>query len=178
MNVKICVAGKICSGKSTMASRIAEQIECPMVSFGGVLRHYSERNKLPAGRKGLQELGKQLINQFGFEGFLEWIIKESSIDWSYPLVLDGVRHIKIYGYMAKKFSNTILVYCDCDEETQIVRLRTRDGIRENDAKQIISHTTESGVENLRAIAHMVFQSNFMLDEFLHELNNFISRMRE
>ncbi len=178
MNVKICVAGKICSGKSTLANQIARQVECPLVSFGGVIRHYSERNKLPFGRRDLQELGKQLIDQLGFEDFLEWIIKESSIDWSQPLVLDGLRHVKIYGHMAKKFPNTILVYCDCDEETQIVRLRTRDGICREIAKQIISHATESGVEDLRAIAHMVFQPHFVLDEFLREFKNLISRMRE
>ena len=176
MNVKVCVAGKICSGKSTLANQIARQAGCPLVSFGGVLRHYSERNKLPVGRRNLQELGKRLIDELGFEDFLEWIIKESSIDWSQPLVLDGVRHVKIYGYMTKKFSGTILVYCDCDEEAQIVRLRTRDGICEEDAKQIISHATEAGVEDLRAIAHMVFQPHSVLDEFIRELEDFASRM--
>ena len=176
MNVKVCVAGKICSGKSTLANQIAGQTGRPLVSFGGVLRHYSERNRLPAGRRDLQELGKQLIDRLGFEDFLEWIVKESSIDWSQPLVLDGVRHVKIYCYMAKKFPGTILVYCDYDEETQIARLRTRDGICEEDAKQIISHATESGVEDLKALAHMVFQPYSVLDEFLRELENLTSQM--
>ena len=173
MNVKVCVAGKICSGKSTLANQIARQAGCSLVSFGGVLRHYSERNKLPAGRRDLQELGKQLIDRLGFEDFLEWIIKESSIVWSQPLVLDGIRHIKIYGYVAKKFPGTILVYCDCDEETQVARLRTRDGICAEDAKQIISHATESCVEDLKALAHMVFQPHFVLDEFLSKLINLL-----
>ena len=176
MNVKVCVAGRICSGKSTLARRIAERAECQLVSFGGVLRRYSERNKLPAGRKNLQELGKRLIDQLGFEDFFEWIVKESLTDWSRPLVLDGVRHVRIYGYIAKKFPNTILVYCDCDKETQIARLKTRDGICEADADQIISHTTESGIEELKAIANLVFQPHFALDGFLNKLNDLISRM--
>lgn len=126
MNIKICVAGKICSGKSTLAKKIAIHTGYPLVSFGGILNDYIVRNDLPVTRDTLQNLGKELIKQLGYEGFLQWSIEHSPhIQWNSSLVIDGLRHGAIYSRFVEIFPRTVLIYCGCDPEIQITRLMER-----------------------------------------------------
>lgn len=177
MSVKICVAGKISSGKSTLAKVMSSQIGFPIVSFGGILRDYSMINGLPSKRTNLQRFGQEIIDQFGFEGFIKWTISHSAVSWDGSLIIDGLRHKEIYEHILNMFPQTLLVYCDCDLETQISRTVARDGIGENEAKQILSHETEMHVEELRAVAQLVFQPNDRVEDFIKKLDDYISQMR-
>ena len=177
MSLRICVAGKISSGKSTLAKAVSLHIGFPIISFGGILRDYSESNGLPTTRKDLQRLGQEIIDQIGFEGFLRWIISHSTISWDDSLIIDGLRHKEIYENILRMFPRTLLVYCDCDLETQISRMITRDGVGESEARRILLHETEMHVEELRAVAQIVFQPDDRVEDFLKGLNGIISQMR-
>ena len=90
MNVKVCIAGKIACGKSTITEAIARHTGFPQVSFGNVLRKYFEEQDLPQTRKALQNLGQKILDEYGYEGFLEWTIKHSpDINWGGSLLIDG-----------------------------------------------------------------------------------------
>lgn len=178
MNPKICVAGKICSGKSTLTRAISSHINFPIVSFGGILRNYSLDNGLPIARKDLQEFGQNLIDQLGFEGFLRWSMSHSVISWDNSIIIDGLRHREIYGHILQMFPQTFLVYCDCDLKTQTSRLMMRDNIGEIESKRIILHKTELGVEELRAVAHLIFRPDYPIMDFLDELDDLISQVRK
>lgn len=178
MNLKICVAGKICSGKSTLSRAISSYIDFPIISFGGILRDYSLSNGLPITRKDLQEFGQNLIDQLGFEGFLRWSMSHSVISWNNSIIVDGLRHREIYWHILQMFPQTFLVYCDCDLKVQISRLMMRDEIGEIEAERIMSHKTELGVEELRAVAHLIFQPDYPINDFLNELDDVISQVRK
>jgi cytidylate kinase len=156
---------------------ISSHIGFPIISFGGILRDYSTSNGLPTARIDLQRFGQEIIDKFGFEGFVEWMIDHSAVSWDSPLIIDGLRHRDIYGHILRMFPQTFLVYCDCDLETQISRILNRDGIGENEAKQILSHETEMHVEDLRAVAQLVFQPDDRVEYFIKQLNDYISQMR-
>jgi adenylate kinase family enzyme len=100
VSLRICVAGKISSGKSTLSKAISSNIGFPIISFGGILRDYSESNGLPTARKDLQRLGQEIIDQFGFEGFVRWMINHSTISWDDSLIIDGLRHKDLWEYPA------------------------------------------------------------------------------
>ena len=178
MNLKICVAGKICSGKSTLVRAISSHIDFPIISFGGILRDYSLDNGLSIARKDLQEFGQNLIDQLGFEGFLRWSMSHSVISWDNSIIIDGLRHREIYWHILQMFPQTFLVYCGCDLKTQISRLMTRDDMGELEAERIILHKTEMGVEELRAEAQLIFQPDYPIRDFLNELDDIISQVRK
>lgn len=177
MNLKICVAGKISSGKSTLVRAVSSHIGFPIISFGGILRDYSISKGLPVKRTDLQRLGQEIIDQFGFGGFFKWMLEHSTTSWNESLIIDGLRHKDIYGHIIGMFPQTLLVYCDCDLKTQISRMIARDGIGENEARQILSHETEMHVEGLRAVAQLVFQPDDRVEDFIKQLDDYISQMR-
>lgn len=177
MNIKICVAGKICSGKSTLARQIATRTSYPLVSFGGILKDHLVRSDLPVTRAMLQSLGQELINQLGYKGFLQWTIEHSpQIQWSGALIIDGLRHGVIYSRLVEMFPRTVLVYCSCDPETQITRLVERDRVDREGAERIISHETERYIAELESQANLFFRPEDSIENFLAQLDAFIAKL--
>lgn len=178
MNIKILIAGGTCSGKSTLAHRIADHTGYPITSFGGILRNYTRKANLPLTVESLQNLGRSLISQLGYDGFLQWIIDHSSgVSWNEPLILDGVRHVAMYDSLKKAFPVNVLVYCVCDRETQIVRMMDRDAVSREDARRILLHPLEQFVSDLASQAHLFFRPEDSLEDFLVQLDALIEQQR-
>lgn len=176
MKVKIYVAGKICSGKSTLAKRIAEHTGYPLISFGGILKNHLVKSDLPITRESLQRIGQELIDQLGYEGFVQWSIEHSpEIQWDGHLIVDGLRHGVIYNHLVDKFPRSFLVYCACDPKTQLARLMARDRINEEEARRILSHGTEHYVSELEPQANLVFRPEDSLEDFLARLDALIKQ---
>lgn len=176
MDRKIYVAGKICSGKSTLARKIADHTGYPPTSFGGILRDHLTKSDLPVTRENLQRVGQELIDQLGYEGFLRWSIQHSpQIYWEKPLIIDGLRHREIYSHLQVIFPQGILIYCACDATTQIERLTSRDQITVEEAQQILTHETEQHVSELESEAHLVFQPDDQFEDFLNKIDSLIQQ---
>lgn len=177
MNIKICVAGKTCSGKSTLAKKTAIHTGYPLVSFGGILNEHLVRSDLLVTRDTLQNLGQELINQLGYEGFLQWIIEHSPhIQWDNSLVIDGLRHGAIYSRLVETFPRIVLIYCGCDLEIQITRLIERDKVDRGEAERIISHETEQYIAELEPRANLFFPPGDSMEDFLAQLDAFIAKL--
>lgn len=51
-----------------------------------ILRKYFEEQNLPQIREALQNLGQKILDEYRYEGFLEWTIEHSpNINWNGPL---------------------------------------------------------------------------------------------
>lgn len=176
MKTKIYVTGKICSGKSTLAQKIAEHTGYPLISFGGILKCHLLKNDLSVTRESLQRIGHELIDQLGHEGFLQWSIKHSpQIGWNSPLIVDGLRHGAIYSCLVEMFPCGILIYCLCDPKTQLVRLMARDQVSEEEARSILSHETEQYISELEPQAHLFFRPEDSFKNFLDQFDVFIKQ---
>lgn len=159
MNVKVCIAGKIACGKSTITEAIARHTSFPRISFGNILRKYSKEQNLPQTREALQDLGQKILDEYGYGGFLEWTIEHSpNINWNGPLLIDGLRHLAVYECILEMFPSTILVYCNCNVQTQINRIVARDKITKEEALKIISHPTEKYIQDIKPYADIIYQS--------------------
>lgn len=177
MNTKIYVSGKICSGKSTLAKKIAEDTGYLLISFGGILKDHLVKSDLPVTRESLQRIGQELIDQLGYEGFLRWSIEHSpQIQWNGPLIVDGLRHVAIYSCLVEMFPRGVLVYCVCDLGTQLARLIARDQISESWARQILSHETEQYVSELEPQANLFFRPGDSIDSFLAQLDTLVAKL--
>jgi hypothetical protein len=134
-----------------------------------------EENGFSRTREALQAFGQDVKDQYGYEGFLDWSIEHSPyINWNGPLVVDGLRHPVIYEKIMERFPGAILVYCDCDKETQIRRTITRDEITLEEAEKIISHQTEKYVSDLEAYAHIVYRPESSIEDVIQELDRLMS----
>lgn len=176
MDRKIYAAGNICSGKSKLARKIAEHTGYPLTSFGGILRDHLARSNLPVTRENLQRTGQELIDQLGHEGFLWWSIQHApQIAWDSSLIIDGLRHKEIYSHLRAMFPQGILIYCACDSATQITRLMSRDQITVEEARRILAHETEQHVSELEAEAHLVFQPDDKVEDFMKKLDSLMQQ---
>ncbi len=169
MSKKICLAGPICSGKSTVGRMIVERTGLPHCSFGEIIGTYLCRNNLPAGREDKQKFGEELIAR-GYNKFVEWVIENSpQIEWRKPLIIDGLRYKEVYQALVKKF-DTRLIYCACDEHTQLARLMGRDGVDEETARRILSHGTEASVREMEELADVVYIPGDPPEYFLDKID--------
>jgi dephospho-CoA kinase len=173
LSIKICFAGKIATGKSSIAQAVAQHTGFSIVSFGDILGRDMEKRGLLRNRKTLQIYGQSIIKQQGYRGFFQWIIEHSQhIDWNMPLIVDGFRHRLVYESVSDKFS-TILIYCDCDTVTQVERIMHRDRITFREAESIISHETEKYVSELEHCAHIICRQNFDIPAIVAEIDTLI-----
>lgn len=178
MDTKIYVAGKICSGKSTLAKKIADHSGYPLISFGEILKDHLVKSDLPVTRESLQRIGQELIDQLGYDGFLRWSIEHSpQIQWNSSLIVDGLRHGEIYSRLVETFPHSILVYCACDLGTQLARLMARDQLDENDARETLSHETEKYVSELETSTNLFFRPGDSADDFLVQLDALIKQQQ-
>ncbi len=174
MKVKICVAGKIACGKSTVAEAIVLHTGFPRISFGDILRKYSEERSLPQTREALQELGQKILDRYGYDGFLKWSMEHSpDINWNDSLVVDGVRHLAVYKRIVELFPETILIYCSCDIQMQIERILSRDGIAKEEAIKIVSHQTERYIQELETYADIIYRPESDMQGILRKLDKLI-----
>ncbi len=174
LEMKIYVAGGICSGKSTLARKIAEHTGYPLISSGGIIREYLAENSLLVTRHNLQRIGQELLSKLGYKGFLEWLIEYSckarNVQWDNSLIFDGLRHGETYKCLQERFSGGVLIYCVCSQEIRLQRLIARDKIGESEAQRILSHETEKYVSGLESQAHLLFHPGSSFDDFLKQVD--------
>lgn len=166
--LRIGIAGKIASGKSTVGKALAKEFSCSLVSFGGILRKYSQVHDLPTDRESLQTLGQNLIDALGEERFMDWTIAHSlDIDWKHPLVLEGFRHVGSYKQFVRLYPSALLVYCQVDREVQIQRLNQRDGLTKEKALSIKEKVSSQKIK--RGSLKQVWVKNFCLSPAYYKI---------
>ncbi len=85
IGASIVIIGEICSGKSTLTRRLAEDIQLPKASFGGYLLQYCKEKGIPEHERGdLQNMGQQMIEDDA-PSFLRKVINFSTTELSIVL---------------------------------------------------------------------------------------------
>ena len=85
----IAIAGRIDSGKSSVAAILAAKIEVPVLSFGAYVRSTFPPN---ASREQLQEGGSQLLERLGPDGLITAVLNASGLGTGDSAIWEGLRH--------------------------------------------------------------------------------------
>ncbi len=142
----LCIAGRIASGKSTIASALGQALHLRVLSFGNYVRNEAERMGLEETKKNLQNLGERLVAPDPLEftrGFLAksaWIVGES-------VVIDGLRHIQVLRSLQNLTvpSEVLLLYVDADDQTRWSRHQARHGGSKDQFDEAEAHPVERQV---------------------------------
>jgi len=142
LDFAIIIVGEICSGKTTLAELLSNEMSMPLVSFGKYLRAvYDIPGDTPVERKRLQDIGDNLIRTDP-EAFLKAVIDYFS-DKSKTLVFDGIRHLQIFDAVFKMAINSYSAFLDIDYETRfhryLIRENLQDSVSSRDEFSKISH---------------------------------------
>ena len=153
MSTVLALAGKIASGKSTLAVTFAETMGWPHVSFGDFVRAVARERGLPDTREVLQELGEKFIRN-ELESFCKSVLAQADWKPGQPLVIEGVRHAEVDSLLRELVapSKYFLVLVSVDDQTRKERLRA-EGIDDRDlVERVETHTTEEQVK--RVLPHI------------------------
>lgn len=154
----IGVAGKIASGKSTLARAIAARLKGRRVGFGDYVRSVAEARHLNSSdRTVLQMLGQELVTHDP-RAFVREVFSFGRHLPSETIVLDGVRHEAIWqevrAVAAQTAEVSFLVFLSIPEGSRLMRLGAR-GVSHESAKLFDHHESESDLESrLRRVADL------------------------
>lgn len=90
----IAVAGRIASGKTTIAGLLARKLGAGYASFGDVVRAEIRSRGLSETRAVLQVVGQELVDEDP-EGFCTRVLEQSGWPFTPVVVLDGLRHCDV-----------------------------------------------------------------------------------
>lgn len=163
------ISGSIASGKTFVSQTILKTAPFFYTSFSDVLKKYCRACGLTPTRDVLQNLGQQLIDTKGADGFIEWIIRQSRLPTDHVL-LDGFRHTSIWEAFQKQFPTARLIFCDVSPEVQINRICARDGLNRSQALAILTHPVEQDVCRLKTKASVIFNETSKETDIMNWVN--------
>ena len=169
-SVVVAFSGGVASGKSSVATRIAEQLAWPCASFGGFVRRVARNRGLQESREVLQEIGAEMIGG-DLRAFCLAVIGQTTWEGSGSLVLDGVRHMEILPIIREVIApvELFMIFVDTPRELRLSRLEQR-GYKEGKAfDQVEAHSTELQVPSLEKLADLRIDGTRGIEELTREV---------
>jgi hypothetical protein len=154
----VAIAGQVGAQKRPLGELLHHDLGWKRASFGGYVRKVAAERQLPEHRAELQRLGAQLIEERGFEGFAEDVLRDANIrPGEEPAIIDGVRHVGIYRALKNMFDPLRLVYLDTPDRSRRSRIKKEEGIRVGlwKIQEIEHHSTEHDLDELRKEADVI-----------------------
>jgi cytidylate kinase len=155
--VAIAIAGRMASGKSTIAECLANDLACPLASFGDFVRKVTRERGLPETRPVWQEVGQGLVSE-DCAGFCKSVLSEAGWRQGKSVVVEGVRHQVVLEQLRSLVSpmRLLFVFVTVPDETRHSRLDER-GVHDAGQLTILEqHATEAQVSGaLRESADLI-----------------------
>lgn len=155
MELVVCLSGRIASGKTSTARRLATQLTNAVTrSFGDVVRHHATQAGYALDRTALQALGSQLVAA-GWPSFVETLLADVPAD-TQTLVVDGVRHPEAIEELQRQLPGcrVVTAYLHLDQHVQHARMLER-----GDPLWTDNHAVEGALDRVRAMADLVIGSD-------------------
>lgn len=172
------ISGKIGSGKSTLAEDLSKRLRCSHASFGGYVRHITQKRKLQLNREVLQEIGNELINK-DVDGFCQGVLEYANWTLKQNLIIDGVRHKSVVDGLKLKVSPAFffLIHIDINNKTQQERLTCRENkIEDINIDKIEAHPTEVEViSKLPKVADLIVDGTLSIPEICDKIESWLHK---
>jgi dephospho-CoA kinase len=180
--VIIGIAGRIGSGKTTIARYLVEKYNFKRLSYSAMLTDLflatKGRSAVPT-RRDLQNLGNQLTDAIGHAGLTALLLRAATVE---NIVIDGIRHPDSYQFLAQRYDTKFrLIFRDVPLSTRHILLNARtQSLREVSLVNFVefdNHQAEINIEALKLYADLqlpffddIAQGYSVVDKFMHDLN--------
>jgi dephospho-CoA kinase len=176
MATVVCFSGKIGSGKSSVISELSNMLDWKHVAFGQYVRQEVERlGGDPNSREALQDFGQRCVEDDP-EAFCLGLIRSAEHCAGENLLIDGVRHVKIFDMLRKILprADVRLIHLSLTEEFQ--GLRVNDRKDSADLDRASAHLVEAELNSsLPDRADLVVNSETAFEQVVHECLTAIRR---
>jgi cytidylate kinase len=174
MNSIIVFGGSSHTGKTTLARRLADLLQCKFVSFGDNVRSEAKkRGILAPTRKNLQDLGQELI-QTDVLSFCREVLETVGFSPGERLVIDGLRHREAFQAISDLSGGQSikLIYLYAPVEIRNRRSGTAGG--NSDVRNIDAHEVESQTNSqLRDMADLAVDASRGINEVFAQIANWV-----
>ena len=173
----LALSGRMASGKSTLALRLAELLCCARASFGDYVRTVANSRGIEPTGENLQSVGAELV-ELGWEAFCRAVLSQTSWQPGQMLVVDGVRHVDAIHHLKNLVAplSVILIHVKIDEELRIGRIREREAAAAAPDTRSETHSTERDVKAaLPALGDLVVDGSRTVDDLATEIIEFACR---
>lgn len=156
------IAGAIGSGKSTVATALANQLGCPIASFGSYVRSVATMRGIGHSRTALQAISEELLDSIGLKGLIEETLIAAKWAGNQSLVIDGIRHPEMIAALRDRVAPLQLkiIYLAVEELVRSERVLARDALSEEQLLGFDRHSTERDVgTRVRELADHVIDAN-------------------
>ena len=164
------LSGRIGSGKTSLATALAERVRCPRASFGDYVRSVGAGRGLDAeDRSVLQDLGDELIATQGWTPFCQSVLDQAGYA-SGSVVVDGIRHAQAAETMRVLLAPTPwrLVAIDSENEVRLSRLAAR-GVVGAGAHTADTHPNETQVGAVMDSADFVVSGDSTVEDAVNAI---------
>jgi cytidylate kinase len=174
----VCFSGRIGSGKSSVANKLAQALRWPKAGFGDYLRQrIAQEGGDPDSRRALQDLGQSVVDADPDQLCAD-VLGSAGFAPGGNLVLDGIRHASIYaritGLVAP--SRACLVHLSADDTHVRARVASRPQ-GSGDLNRAQAHPVESDLQlALPELADVVLDANRPLTDVIADCLSAIQSM--
>jgi chloramphenicol 3-O-phosphotransferase len=151
----IALAGRIDSGKSSVAAAIADDSGLPVLSFGAYVKNLASPDP---SREELQELGARLLDELGAEGFVAALLAAHDLSSADSVIWEGVRHHAVLEALRRLYAPTpVRFFFLSPPEDQRIARASADAGNPKRLANWEAHSTEQ-VGGLRGEAELVISA--------------------
>ena len=153
----VMVAGRIASGKSSIAGALSRCLGARLVPFGPVIKDMLAATAARSPiRRRLQDHGQRIIETKG----ADWLLQEALERRGVPpgceadVVFDGVRHVSMVSKIRSASRTSCLVFIDAGRHVRLRRYaaRGRASIGTAEFNRACSHRAEAELGRIRRMA--------------------------
>jgi len=155
----VVLAGRICSGKSTVVDFLTRNFDLGLVSFGSFVRHECKRRGLTESRNILQGLGTEMFASMGPELLVTAAMQHAGLHGTQGALFEGVRHLLVLRNIRARSKKSFCVFLDAGLQVRFTRYVSRSPLHSNISlsqfRAIDDDPIERGIEPLRGEADAV-----------------------
>lgn len=169
----ILLSGKIGSGKTFWANKLANVLNCNRNSFSDYLKIILTKRNKRIDRKNLQDIGERIVNNELYN-FLNYTLL-NNFNKNNILVIDGLRHVKVLNKCKELINNVIHINVDIPENIRKGNIVKREGFYDNCLE---NNKIECENEKLRKIADVIINENSSLYDIICEIKERINKEQQ
>lgn len=179
MTLVIGLAGRIGSGKGTVAKYLEERYGAKKFVYSDILGDLLDRLHLPKTRENLQKLGEGIREKLGDDVLVNAMVGEVKGSTQSIMIIDGIRYANEVE-MLRSFEENLLMFTDAPVLTRYERCVAR--AQKGEEKEGFSDfelrdnaPTELELEQVRGMADHVIDNSGSIDDLFEKVDEIMDK---